>query len=534
MNKKIIIITSIIVVAITATITGVLLLKDKKETPPIEKTLELNKTTILEKPNAVEATKLIKSNIVKITNDTGKGTITGTGFFHESGYLITNSHVVDIKGTIKVTYSNGKETQATIVSNDITSDIAILSVENPNVLALTLGNTLELNVTDELYAIGYPLALEGEATVTKGILSARRSAGGIEYLQTDAAINSGNSGGPIINAKAEVYGMITYASDNASLGMSISSESLTNIINKLLENKKVNYIDKERPTNALSTVLKEVGHKCDDLYNERDLLDKIHGIERPKEEEKEPVKPVKKSNDARIKKLVVNGKTYNLGAANTTEDPHYVIYDNSTIYLSVRRGDMQPLKIEVTPMDPKATVKIEDNKLVKAGYSGITNIFVISEDGKRKTNICIKKSTTIGYMERLAGVTVYGQVIYHQTKKENVLGLYIGGMDSDGLDLAGTSDKSEDPFTYANLSIYTGEGEDKRLIKQMRIPCDKDTWTGYPTIMTMKELRTLLTDEDYKYYDDNQAIVTLEGTIETFKQGTFKFQPSSLSLKKSQ
>ena len=113
-----------------------------------------------------------------IFNKVKNSEITGTGFFIENGYLLTNSHVVDIKGDIIVEYSDGKTSKATLVSNEIVSDLAILKVDSVNALALPLGETLNIKSTDDLYAIGYAFDLKGEASITKGILSARRSIAG--------------------------------------------------------------------------------------------------------------------------------------------------------------------------------------------------------------------------------------------------------------------------------------------------------------------------------------------------------------------
>ena len=238
-----------------------------------------------------QAAELIKTNIVKVVNKIDDETsIIGTGFFDKSGYLVTNSHLVDIQGTITIEYSDGKKSNAQIFSNDITSDIALLAVKNPKVKSMYYGETLSLKVTDDVYAIGYPYALTGEASVSKGVLSARRSAGTIGFLQSDISLNIGNSGGPLINDKAELLGINTYATENASIGMSISSESLQEIIKDLIENPIVNYLENERPSNALSVVLNEIGYEVNDLYNEDEII--------------------KKSNDDKIYNDEGNGKNH--------------------------------------------------------------------------------------------------------------------------------------------------------------------------------------------------------------------------------
>lgn len=199
-GKKQVIIGAAVLVIILLIILLIVLIKPKSTNEPDNKSqnnvLTINEVTPLENGNSSEAAELIKQNIVKVTNKIGENTnIIGTGFFHKSGYLVTNSHIVDIKGTIEITYSDGTSSTASIYSNDITSDIALLKVEDNTKKAMYFGNTLSLKITDEVYAIGYPYALEGEASVSKGILSARRSAGGIEFLQSDISLNQGNSGG---------------------------------------------------------------------------------------------------------------------------------------------------------------------------------------------------------------------------------------------------------------------------------------------------------------------------------------------------
>ena len=235
-NKKVLILVSIILILIlVGIIIGVVLLKVKNNNQKEIGVTVLELLTPLEKKDSVVAVKQTKENIVRVINKVDdKKTIYGTGFFDKSGYLITNSHVVDIKGEISIQYDDGTLSDAIIYSNDILSDLALLYVEDVKVKALPIESTLNLEVTNELYSIGYQLNLEGEATVTKGILSAKRVASGIEFLQTDAPVNSGGSGGPVINEFGQVLGIVTLASDNATLSFAISGDTL----NLYIENQK--------------------------------------------------------------------------------------------------------------------------------------------------------------------------------------------------------------------------------------------------------------------------------------------------------
>jgi len=233
----------------------------------------LDTIDVLTRAEETAATKLVKENVVKIVNTLDDGnTIIGTGFFHESGYLLTNSHVVDIKGSIEIFYLNGDKAKAELISNDLASDVAALYVSDIKVKALKFGSTSLLEEPMSVISIGYAYNLEGDPTVTKGSFSSRRSMAGVEYLQSDAALNYGNSGGPLIDDKGNLLGMNSYAAENASINFSISSESLENIVSKLIDSKSITYVEGQRPSNALSGILKSVGYSIDDIYNESEYL----------------------------------------------------------------------------------------------------------------------------------------------------------------------------------------------------------------------------------------------------------------------
>ena len=131
---------------------------------------ELGKIGVLSEDNEAEAAEMVKKNTVKIVNTIGDKEVVGTGFFDESGFLITNSHVVDIHGTIHIEYYDGSLATAKLISNDIESDIALLYVENAKANALVFGNTSKLKVTNTVLGIGYAYNLKGESTVTKGVI----------------------------------------------------------------------------------------------------------------------------------------------------------------------------------------------------------------------------------------------------------------------------------------------------------------------------------------------------------------------------
>lgn len=141
----------------------------------------------------------------------------GSGFiFRQDGYIVTNAHVTESGDKFKVRMSDGKEYAARLIGTDNFKDIAVLKVDAGNLPAAPLGDSDAVRIGEPVVAIGSPLGFE--ATVTAGIISTNKrkleDLGRAEdarkpknYLQTDAAINRGNSGGPLINARGEVIGI---------------------------------------------------------------------------------------------------------------------------------------------------------------------------------------------------------------------------------------------------------------------------------------------------------------------------------------
>lgn len=147
------------------------------------------------------------------------------------GYVVTNNHVVDNATTIKVQLSDGRRFDAKVVGKDPRSDIALIQIQDPkNLTAIKLADSDALRVGDYTVAIGNPFGL-GE-TVTSGIVSALgRSGLNVEnyenFIQTDAAINRGNSGGALVNLNGELIGINTaiLAPDGGNIGIGFAIPS---------------------------------------------------------------------------------------------------------------------------------------------------------------------------------------------------------------------------------------------------------------------------------------------------------------------
>lgn len=165
----------------------------------------------------------------------------GSGFIIDNdGYIATNNHVVDGASQVTVTLDSGEELVATVVGTDPRTDLALIKVNNgSNLPALSLGNSDAARVGDWVLAMGNPFGLGG--TATAGIISARgrniNSGPYDDFLQVDAAINSGNSGGPIFNADGEVIGINTAIfspnGGNIGIGFAIPANQARTVLDEL-------------------------------------------------------------------------------------------------------------------------------------------------------------------------------------------------------------------------------------------------------------------------------------------------------------
>ena len=166
-------------------------------------------------PSVVTVVGTIPSQ-VSFFGPTGEQKVSGSGvFISSSGYLLTNNHVVEQAKDVNIVLSDGRQEKATVVGTDAYADLAVLKAADPATVAATLGNSDVLNPGEMVIAIGSPLG-DFKNTVTMGVVSAtgRSIDTGQGYqieglIQTDAAINAGNSGGPLVNLAGEVIGINT-------------------------------------------------------------------------------------------------------------------------------------------------------------------------------------------------------------------------------------------------------------------------------------------------------------------------------------
>src|SRR5512132_3897722 len=173
----------------------------------------------------------------------GSGVIIST-----DGYILTNHHVIDGAEQIKVDLNDNRTLDAKVVGSDPLSDLAVLKIDASNLPVLALGDSDKVRVGDVVLAIGNPLGI-GQ-TVTMGIISAKGRQTGLssgnfeDFLQTDAPINQGNSGGALVNTNGELIGINSQiiggqTGGNIGIGFAIPSNMVRNVMDQLVKTGKV-------------------------------------------------------------------------------------------------------------------------------------------------------------------------------------------------------------------------------------------------------------------------------------------------------
>lgn len=167
----------------------------------------------------------------------------GSGFVIDpAGYVVTNNHVIEGADAIEVIFPNGSKLKATLVGTDTKTDLSVLKVEPKTPLkAVKFGDSRSMRIGDWVMAVGNPFGLGGSLTV--GVISARGrniNAGPYDnFIQTDAAINKGNSGGPLFNMKGEVIGIntaiISPSGGSIGIGFAVPTELAQNIVQQAIE-----------------------------------------------------------------------------------------------------------------------------------------------------------------------------------------------------------------------------------------------------------------------------------------------------------
>ena len=202
----------------------------------------------------VRATERVLPTVVGITNNAmiydmwhGRSALreraTGTGvIIDSSGYIVTNNHVIEGANDLRVTLSDGEEYPAQLVGADSATDLAIIKIDKTGLPVSNFGNSEALAVGEFAIAIGNPLGQAFSQSVTVGVISAKQrtiniSEHDFKFIQTDAAINDGNSGGPLVNLNGEIIGINTAKikiTGVEGMGFAIPSNTVKSIANDLI------------------------------------------------------------------------------------------------------------------------------------------------------------------------------------------------------------------------------------------------------------------------------------------------------------
>ena len=219
--------------------------------------------------SVVAITCIVRTNV---NGTVQEGRNAGSGFIiSKDGYIVTNHHVIEGASKITVTLSSGNEVSATLVGSDATNDVALIKANAYNLDPVTLGSSKQLQVGDQVVAIGNALG-ELSSSLTVGYVSGinrdiTTDGTVINMIQTDAAINSGNSGGPLFNARGEVIGITTAKySGTTSSGAIIEGISfaipLDDVMGILDDLQEFGYIK----TCYLGVMVREVDPEVSDAY----------------------------------------------------------------------------------------------------------------------------------------------------------------------------------------------------------------------------------------------------------------------------
>jgi 2-alkenal reductase len=211
------------------------------QTQPQSTGVNMPPSTNLPQSATVDAVAKALPAVVTVINEIGPNAGSGSGFFIGDGYIVTNNHVVEGNGRVSIVYAHGGIAPAEVVGTAPEFDLAVLKVDGLVPAIVGWGDSSELPLGSEVIAIGSALG-RYQNTVTVGVLSGfNRELGGLRgLLQTDAAINHGNSGGPLINLAGQVVGINTMvirgemSAEAQGLGFAIPSDIARNVVQRLI------------------------------------------------------------------------------------------------------------------------------------------------------------------------------------------------------------------------------------------------------------------------------------------------------------
>ena len=200
----------------------------------------------------VEAVRELEPSVVQIATDTVAISLynrivpqTGVGsgiILDKAGNILTNNHVIEGADYVPVTLSDGRSYPANLVGSDSITDLAVIKIAAAKLTPAKFGNSSNLEVGEDVIAVGHALGLKGGPTVSKGVVSALdrtiqtdAQKAMVDLIQTDASINPGNSGGPLANSRGEVIGINTaIINDSNGIGFAINIDDAHVVVDQIL------------------------------------------------------------------------------------------------------------------------------------------------------------------------------------------------------------------------------------------------------------------------------------------------------------
>ena len=312
----------------------------------------------------------------------------GSGFVIESnGYILTNAHVVEGATTIYVTLPDKREFKAKLIGADKRTDVALVKIEATGLARLPIGDSSKVRVGEWVLAIGSPFGLEN--TVTAGIVSAKSRDTGdyLPFIQTDVAVNPGNSGGPLLNTRGEVVGINSqiFSRSGGYMGISfaIPMDEAMRISSQLRSTGKVS---RGRIGVAIAEVSKEVAESLG-LNKARGAL--VRNVEAGAPADKAGLEP----GDIIL--------SFNERAIEKSSDLPRIVGDTrpgSKVSLMVwRKGAQKELSITVADMEPaeKVAAKKQDDDSVATPTTNALGVGVIDVSDAKRRELSIKAGVEI-------------------------------------------------------------------------------------------------------------------------------------------
>ena len=223
-----------------------------------EESVVISNASALQPIKLTELISKVRGSVVFVLVDTDLGQVSGSGFIIDpDGLIVTNNHVISDASEITIFLDDSSSYTGTVVGRDVVRDLAVVKIEASGLPALELGDQSQVQLGTEVIVLGFPLGLP-ELSVTRGIISSFRSNTGsnITWIQTDSAVNPGNSGGPLLNPQGQVIGIVTDKFVGVSIegaGLAVSVNTIKVYLERLIEGEVIGSFAPPPPLQPVNT-----------------------------------------------------------------------------------------------------------------------------------------------------------------------------------------------------------------------------------------------------------------------------------------